>query len=291
MDLFEHLFEKTPDSGDKDTASNRFMDEVNETRANGGSDKKAVPPSNTLTKNVESALQIIGGLPSGSYPLDGYVFKGAMYLASDEIKSNANFFLKGVDAIDKNGSRIEMARKGEVNVDINQDVAGGLISVKSINIGSTGFDVVTDGDVSQLRNVKGLSINLSAAGEDMNIAVKELTLSKDGQGNPVLTASVENPLPWATRLVLGLSDTIDVPVSLGADGKSPTMKTSQVLSTVADLTPNFPLPLGFVTPANMVRAAAYAAEFVEDHPSVANTAVKAAMSTTPVGLAYNLLFD
>jgi hypothetical protein len=123
MDIFDYLFEKSEGTKDSNSAATRLLEEVHETRAKTTSDVKQPSGGQVLTKNVEGALAVVGALPDGKYDLNGYLFKGAMSLAGDEVKNNASAFLKGVDSINKTGSRIEMDRKGELKFDINQDVA------------------------------------------------------------------------------------------------------------------------------------------------------------------------
>lgn len=230
--------------------------------------------ANGLDQSVDTAVSALAFVPNGKYDTDSGLFKTAMKYAGDDAKETADMFLDGVGTIEKNGSRIEMDRDKTLKFDINQNVVDGMVSVKSLNLGSTGFDLERNGDVTEMKNIDGVSVSLKAGGKNMDVDVKKLTLSHDDKGNPVLTAQIENPLPDATRKIFGLNDTISIPVSLGADGQSPTMKPSQVIDSVASAAPDRSI-LGLPTASDVIGTAADASRYVEDHPEYVRAGKKA----------------
>jgi hypothetical protein len=227
---------------------------------------------NAITTDIDKALTVFAKLPKDIELRSNDFPKIAEALTGEKLGPQVEGLLKGVTSIEKHDNHIELKRDTTAKLELNQNI-GASATVKSLDVGSVSFDISTDKGNVEISNLKGISVSMSALGIDKSVDIKSVAMTKDKDGNPVLSAEVENPFPKAAQIMLDLPPTIPVSVTIGPDGK-PFVKASQALDTAASST-GYSLP-GLLLGGSL-REAQMVSKLAEDHPEALKTAAALTM--------------
>jgi len=211
---------------------------------------------------LQTGLHVLKTLPDG-FELDPRaLLSGYESLSGQTLSGTAGELLDGVTNISKHGDRIEFSRNRDATIAVNKELLGGALKIKSLNLGSTGFDLTRDSGVLRLSNLTGFSLTTEIAGMERTIAIKDLALRKGDNGELLLDTEVENPVPFYVGWFHGLPRRIPISLELNPDGEVEGMKISDALNTSAEM-------VGWPG----LKVAAGAAEIVEKHPELARQAI------------------
>ncbi len=212
------------------TTATRFLDEI----------KKEIPQSlkdriaqgegaagdlvkqkvqQSLPAEVSALATLASFLPDGEIKTGALISKAQMFLG-DRFDSKTVEFLKGFDSVSKHGDHIEFNRSSDMEFPIDKDVPGtaGLVSVDSVKLSNLSFDLKKDGDGTHLKNINGLSIEFSAAGQDLSSDVQDLTVKKGEDGKPLVITHLGNPSPGLVNAFLDQPDKIPVEITFDDKG-------------------------------------------------------------------------
>lgn len=190
------------------------------------------------TGNVLNEVQNIGdGSFSPATTITSFERKTGMQLNDGVIN-----FLKATNNVSKTGQHItfDLAKPQHIVI---PDNTGGRNPVKAIDINNPSLDLQQQNGRPWLTNIEGVSLNLNAAGRDLNLPLRELGQKLDGSGVPYYAARVDNPLPsWARTALFAKSQ---IPIELGLDdqGKAKVLNERQIKDAALGINP---VPRGYI---------------------------------------------
>ncbi len=144
-----------------------------------------------------------------------------------ELKDEISAFLKSTGEISKNGQRLAFALRTPQQLKI-QGGGAGPVSLSSIDIGNTSFDLITQSGRPWLTNIEGVNFNLSAFGRDVSVPVREVGQKLDATGAPYYQLSADNPLPSWARTVMFSKSQIPAEFRLNQSGLPSILNERQI---------------------------------------------------------------
>lgn len=213
-------------------------------RATGAASEKAQPPEEApfnITERLKAHVQTRG---FKGIELDiGQALNEVHYLGNGSISPRSTLtqfedksgislndgvssFLKKTDSVSKSNTRISIALQNAQQISIDQ--GSGPIGLKSIYVDSPTFDLVSQNDLPSLRNIEGVTLNMTALGRDVNIGVREASQLVDAQGNPFYRLKTDSPLPRWARIAMFADSQIPVELRMDDTGQPSIMNEQQI---------------------------------------------------------------
>ncbi|MGH9697527.1 MAG: hypothetical protein ACRD5Z_25510, partial [Bryobacteraceae bacterium] len=126
-------------------------------------------------------------------------------------------FLESTSAMTKKGNHYSIDRQDDADIPVDFKVPGaaGLVSMKSLSIGKSSFDLSTPSDLLQVDNINGLKLHFNVLGADLSSNFESIKEKPNGDGPSIYSIKASNPLPLWARI--GLMAPADITVDLGID--------------------------------------------------------------------------
>lgn len=135
-------------------------------------------------------------------------------------------FLKKTDSISKQNSRISIVLQNPQEIQI--DHGGGPVGLKSIQVNAPTFDLVSENDLPSIRNIEGVTLNMTALGRQLNIGVREASQLLDGDCTPYYRLKTDSPMPRWARIVMFADSQIPVELKLDESGQPTITNEKQI---------------------------------------------------------------
>lgn len=142
--------------------------------------------------------------------------------------------LRGVTSVSKEGNQIELHRDQPTEIKYNEPLIDGAVSIDSLNMGSTSFNLDLSAQPQRIDNIKGLSLTVSAFGNSVAVPIEGASVAQDLAGNSVVTGYMENPLPAPARNIFAMTPTIPISLTLTKQGQILLPTVGSVLTSAAN---------------------------------------------------------
>lgn len=220
-------------------------------------DQPVVDKSAGPTNVVQELTALLKFLPDGQNISPELVLK---LLPESGVSGSLQQLLTGATAIVRHGDHVELQRSSPLRVPIGNSIMDGNASVDALTFGNIAFDLGTDGQ--SIKNIKGVTVSVSALGGSKDVAITDLMSAQSSNGNPAVTAQIENPLPAGARDVLQMP--AQLPLTFESrDGKFTIPSNSDIFYSLANRSGQT-LP-GMLLKDTMANAGDIAL-FAEQHP-------------------------
>lgn len=222
-------------------------------RASGAAAEKPQPPEEApfnITERLKAHVQTRGfkgiELDLGKVLNEAHYIKNGSFspratLTQFEDRSGISLddgissFLKKTEQVSKDNTRIAISLQNPQTIDINQ--SGGPVGLNAIHVDSPTFDLVSENQLPSLRNIQGVTLNMSALGRRVDIGVREASQKVDGQGNPYYRLKTDSPLPGWARTVMLADSQIPVELRLNDLGEPNIMNEREIKNATLGCNP------------------------------------------------------
>ncbi len=190
--------------------------------------------ANGLQLDATLMLSEVKFLPDGSISPSSMIGKFERQ-SGVHLSDTVSQFLKSTTNVSKAKERIQIDMAAPQKIDINS--AGGPVTVHSLNVESTSFNLYAEKDRSSLTDIKGISFDVSALGRNMNIPVTELSQKVDNNGAPYYRVKATNPLGSLSRAAMFASHDIPVEVRIGDNGQPTILNQREIKDATLGVNP------------------------------------------------------
>lgn len=133
-----------------------------------------------------------------------------------KLNDTVSLFLKSTNSISKQGQRIKIEMEKPQEISINS--GGKPVELKSVRIDNTMFNLDSERGKTSFTDISGVSFNVKAFGNDMNVPVSEVTQKLDGKGDPYYRLKAQNPMGSLARAVLFADKDIPIEMQFNKNG-------------------------------------------------------------------------
>ncbi len=182
-------------------------------------------------KMVSEVPLLQDGAFSPSSTLRNFESQSGVHL-SDSVSS----FLKSTKSVSKQKAHVDIEMEAPQRIAID-DGGSGPVEVKAVKIENTSFNIASQMGSTSLTDIQGISFEVRALGNDLNVNVKEIAQKIDGSGAPYYRLKAQNPMGSLSRAILFSDKEIPIEMRLGDHGRTSILNEREIKDATLGVNP------------------------------------------------------
>ncbi|MBX9671628.1 MAG: hypothetical protein K2X93_28825 [Candidatus Obscuribacterales bacterium] len=171
------------------------------------------------------------GAFSPSTTLRNFESQSGVHL-SDSVSS----FLKSTKTVSKQKAHVDIEMEAPQRITID-DGGTGPLQVKAVKIENTSFNIASQMGSTALTDIQGISFEVRALGNDLDVNVKEIAQKIDGSGQPYYRLKAQNPMGSLSRAILFSDKEIPIEMRLGEHGRTSILNEREIKDATLGVNP------------------------------------------------------